>query len=298
MRAPYRVDGWRIDVANMLARQGETQLGSEIVRELRGVVKEENGQAYLLGEHFYDGTAHLQGDELDASMNFQGFSFPFWNWLAPQELWWIANFQDVKVKRLSTADLIASWTNFMAPVPWTTIRRQFNFLGNHDTPRILHHLEGNRRLAMTAAAVLFTFPGVPCIYYGDEIGLSGRRDPGCRECMPWKSESWNQELRQFYQKLIALRRSSPALAGGGFEVLHVEEDLFVFKREVVEEAILVVINRSPVNRKDLVIQAGLYGLGKNRVFNDVMGDNSIKIEGGTLTIPSVSGESFLILKSL
>ncbi|MEI7773048.1 MAG: alpha-amylase family glycosyl hydrolase, partial [Chloroflexales bacterium] len=83
LRPPYRIDAWRIDVANMLGRQGPLNLGHKIGRGIRRAVKAERPDSYLLGEHFFDGTPHLQGDELDATMNYQGFTFPIWRWLAP-----------------------------------------------------------------------------------------------------------------------------------------------------------------------------------------------------------------------
>ena len=67
LRPPYRIDGWRVDVANMLGRLGETQLGHKVGRGMRKAVKQQAPQSYLLGEHFHDATTHLQGDELDAS---------------------------------------------------------------------------------------------------------------------------------------------------------------------------------------------------------------------------------------
>ena len=82
LREPYAIDGWRIDVANMLARQGADQLGMEIGRGIRQAVKEENPQAYLLGENFFDGSAQLQGDIWDAVMNYAGFAHPVWYWLS------------------------------------------------------------------------------------------------------------------------------------------------------------------------------------------------------------------------
>ncbi len=82
LREPYAIDGWRIDVANMLARQGADQLGLEIGRGIRQAVKEENPQAYLLGENFFDGSAQLQGDIWDAVMNYAGFAHPVWYWLS------------------------------------------------------------------------------------------------------------------------------------------------------------------------------------------------------------------------
>ncbi|HZY41027.1 MAG TPA: alpha-amylase family glycosyl hydrolase, partial [Anaerolineae bacterium] len=81
LREPYAIDGWRIDVANMLARQGGNQLGTDIGRGIRQAVKAENAGAYLLGENWFDGTSQLQGDCWDAVMNYAGFTHPVWYWL-------------------------------------------------------------------------------------------------------------------------------------------------------------------------------------------------------------------------
>ena len=78
MRPPYAIDGWRIDVANMLGRLGEHQLGIEVGQGIRRAVKDENTEAYLLGENFFDSTAQLQGDTWDATMNYAGFAMPVW----------------------------------------------------------------------------------------------------------------------------------------------------------------------------------------------------------------------------
>ena len=73
LRAPYAIDGWRVDVANMLARHGKDQLEAEVWAGIRRAVKAENPESYLLGENFFDGSRQLQGDQLDATMNYAGF---------------------------------------------------------------------------------------------------------------------------------------------------------------------------------------------------------------------------------
>ncbi len=183
-------------------------------------VKEENPAAYLLGENFFDGTRQLQGDKLDATMNYAGFSKPVWYWLnrfqvnqhgEPHHI--------VSEAPWSTAALAETWQAYAAAIPWTIARQQFNLLGSHDTPRILEIVGGDLARNRLAAGLLLTYVGVPSIYYGDEIGLAGDN----RAPMPWDSAAWNQELRAFYQALIRLRRTSPALIAGGFQVLSVEE---------------------------------------------------------------------------
>ena len=191
LRPPFRIDGWRIDVANMLGRQDEVQLGHKIGRGMRRAVKAEKPDAYLIGEHFFDGTAHLQGDELDAVMNYQGFTFPV--------LQWLAHFDSAKVWRREWPDrsyisadvMAAQWQAFLAVVPWQIALQQFNLLDSHDIPRILTHVGEDVARGLIAVALLMTFPGVPCVYYGDEIGMVGASDPDNRRCMIWDESEWN-----------------------------------------------------------------------------------------------------------
>ena len=69
LREPYSIDGWRIDVANMLGRLGPSQIGPDVARAMRQSVREENPNAYLVGENWFDATAQLMGDQWDAAMD-------------------------------------------------------------------------------------------------------------------------------------------------------------------------------------------------------------------------------------
>lgn len=244
LQPPFRIDGWRIDVANMLGRQNETQLGHKVGRGMRRAVKAEKPDAYLMGEHFYDASAHLQGDELDAVMNYQGFMFPLLQWLTgfdTREVW-RRNWPDKQA--LPTEAMAAEWQAFRAAIPWQIAIQQFNLLDSHDTPRVLTHLGEDMARMRLAVALLFTYPGVPCIYYGDEIGMVGADDPDNRRCMIWDQATWNTRLHAYFQQLIRLRRSSPALAHGGFQLLYAEGNTLAFLREAPEERLLVVARRA------------------------------------------------------
>ena len=244
LQPPFRIDGWRIDVANMLGRQNEIQLEHKVGRGMRRAVKAEKPDAYLIGEHFYDGTAHLQGDELDATMNYSGFMFPVLQWLTDFDVEnvWHRNWPDKQV--LPTGAMAAQWQTFRAVVPWQVAVQQFNLLGSHDTPRILTHLGEDIPRLRLAATLLFTYPGVPCIYYGDEIGMVGADDPDNRRCMNWDQSTWNTDLRAYFKQLIHLRRSSPALSHGGFQLLYAEGNTVAFMREAPQERLLIVARRA------------------------------------------------------
>src|SRR5205085_7026765 len=81
------------------------------------------------------------------------------------------------------------------------------------------------------------------IYYGDEIGLAGGGDLDCRRCMIWDQRQWNMGRRKFYQRLTRLRRTSPALRWGGYQLLYAAYDTLAFQREAPEERLLIVARR-------------------------------------------------------
>jgi glycosidase len=121
-------------------------------------------------------------------------------------------------------------------------RVQLNLLDSHDTPRFLTcagHDLNSLKLALT---FLFTYPGAPCIFYGDEVGLSGRHDPECRQPFPWDEGKWNHDLLDFVKGLIKLRKSHPSLRWGKYERLYSHDGIYCFKRKTKEETILIGLN--------------------------------------------------------
>ncbi len=285
LRPPYRIDGWRIDVANMLARQGESQLEHKIGRGIRRAVKTESPSMYLIGEHFFDGSAQLQGDELDATMNYRGFSLPLLQWLVgyindlslndPRETWPL----------LPTEALMAQWKAFLAAIPWQIAIQQFNLLGSHDTARLQTVLDGNEALIQVAVTLLFTYPGVPSVYYGDEIGLEGGRDPDNRRCMPWNPQTWNTTRRALYQRLIHERRTAPALREGGFHALYAAGHTLAFLREAPDERLLIVARRQDDGLKALPIQQT--GISDGTRVQEVSSGTQAVIVDGMLPLDSL-----------
>ncbi|GAC1698152.1 MAG: maltodextrin glucosidase [Ktedonobacteraceae bacterium] len=285
LRPPYRIDGWRIDVANMLARQGESQLEHKIGRGIRRAVKAESPSMYLIGEHFFDGSAQLQGDELDATMNYRGFSLPLLQWLVgyindlslnlPRETWPL----------LPTEALMAQWRAFLSAIPWQIAIQQFNLLGSHDTARLQTVLNGDEALIQVAVTLLFTYPGVPSVYYGDEIGLEGGRDPDNRHCMSWDPHTWNMTRRALYQHLIHERRTAPALREGGFQALYAAGETLAFLREAPDERLLIVARRKDDGLKALSLQQA--GLADGTRVNELLSGTHEVVTGGMLSLDSL-----------
>ncbi|XID93540.1 alpha-glycosidase [Paenibacillaceae bacterium WGS1546] len=220
------VDGWRLDVAN--------EVDHRFWRTFRDVVKRANPEAYILGEIWHDSLPWLTGDQFDAVMN-----YPLTEAILDYA---------VKGKRdgRQFADLVGS---LLAAYPQQATEVAFNLLGSHDTPRLLTLCKGDQRRMKLATAIQFTLSGTPCIYYGDEIGLDGDGDPGCRKCMEWDESKQDRELFAFFAGLTKLRRAHRALRDGSFELLGAEPDgkTVAYAREADGERFVVALNAG--NRK-------------------------------------------------
>lgn len=284
-RPPFRADAWRIDVANMLARQGENQLEHKVGRGIRRAVKSESPDVYLIGENFYDASAQLQGDELDAVMNYRGFSLPLLQWLVGSNVAESWNKGWPEPNLLPTDALVAQWIAFLAVIPWQIAIQQFNLLDSHDTPRIQTLVNGNEDLARVAVTLLFTFPGVPSVYYGDEIGLAGGRDPDNRRCMPWNPDEWNMKRRAFYQYLIRLRCTAPALRYGGFQPFYAHGETLAFLREAPEQRLLVIARRSDDGLDALPVRHACIADGTR--MRELLGGAEATIGNGHLPLKSM-----------
>ncbi|MGH7422438.1 MAG: alpha-amylase family glycosyl hydrolase, partial [Candidatus Methylomirabilales bacterium] len=119
---------------------------------------------------------------------------------------------------------------------------QLNVLSTHDTPRFITSVGGDQTAFRLALLFLFTYPGAPCIYYGDEIGLAGGHDPDCRKAFPWDRSQWNHDLLAFVKRCVALRRTYRALRHGAYVRLYADNDLYVFGRKVADEVCVIALN--------------------------------------------------------
>ncbi|HEY0483479.1 MAG TPA: maltodextrin glucosidase [Kofleriaceae bacterium] len=236
LRPPYAIDGWRFDVVHMLGEGPGALHNAHHVQQMRRAVRGDNPEAYILGEHFGEATRWLQGEQEDGAMNYYGFAHPVRAWLAGQDL-------GGEPARLSTAELERWWTAARARVPYENQLAQLNLLDSHDTTRLLTAVGGDAARMQLAVTLLLTYPGVPSIYYGDEIGLEGGRDPDCRRCFDWDRAHWNTALHAHYRRLIAWRKARPELRRGAYQTLAVGEDALAFARYTERSVTVVAVNR-------------------------------------------------------
>ncbi|MEK4297036.1 alpha-glycosidase [Paenibacillus sp. FSL R5-0914] len=215
------IDGWRLDVAN--------EVDHDFWREFRKVVKRANPEAYILGEIWHESAPWLEGDKFDAVMN-----YPFTD--AVLDFFVHGN--------LDAEGFANSIGRQLSRYPLQASEVAFNLLDSHDTPRLLTLAAGDKNKMRLAALFQFTFMGTPCIYYGDEFGMDGEGDPGCRKCMEWNPEKQDRDLFEFYRQLIQIRNEQPALRTGTFTFLEAgrQGSKIAYERRLDLETIVVLIN--------------------------------------------------------
>ncbi len=221
----FDIDGWRLDVAN--------EVDHAFWREFRKTVRTIKSDVYILGEIWHDAMPWLQGDQFDAVMNYRYTSAAL----------------DFLAKGTLTAQgLSDELTRVFMSYPEPVNQVAFNLLDSHDTPRLLTQCGEDSKKMDLLYVTQMTLPGTPCIYYGDEVGMSGGNDPGCRACMIWDPEEQDQDRYAFLKKWIALRAAHPVLGSeGAVQFLPTEhEDVFAYKREKGQHHYYVVLNRAEV----------------------------------------------------
>lgn len=242
-------DGWRLDVADELS---DTFLDSLTETAKRTA----NGQAAIIGEVWENAAdkisygkrrRYLQGGQLDSVMN-----YPFRNAVL-----------DLLVRR-DAAAFVGTLTELYASYPRAVSDSLMNLLGTHDTVRILTalgdpsegegrsneqlshaHLSPNARsravsLLKIASLLQYTVFGFPSVYYGDEAGLEGYRDPFCRRPYPWGQE--DGELLAHYRMLGRLRATHKSLHGGDFRFLFSSDKAFLYERAKGTDRLRVALN--------------------------------------------------------
>lgn len=242
--------GWRLDVAD--------ELPDEFLDEFRKAVKEEKADGLVLGEVWEDASnkssygklrRYLLGKQLDSVMN-----YPFAGAV-------------IDFIRDANAELFASRVmSIVENYPKEVLDVLMNHLSTHDTMRAITALAGENcayrdrkwqsthsldereyhygmKLLMAASAMQFALPGVPTIYYGDEAGMQGYKDPFNRRCYPWGKE--NGELVEWYKKLGKIRNENRVFKDGRFEILSAVAGCVAFSRKNDDEAILVISNSNP-----------------------------------------------------
>ena len=234
--------GWRLDVAD--------ELPDSFIAETRARIKATDPEALLIGEVWEDASnkisygerrRYFMGDELDGTMH-----YPLRDILLDYINYTIS-------ARRASDRLMSLAENY----PRENLYGALNLIGSHDRERIMTMMAGEQdyksatRKVRMLSTLQYCLPGVPCVYYGDEVGLMGGRDPENRSGYPWGYE--NLDLGYHYRMLGLIYDEHPALKDGGFTFLSgtqgLGDDIFAFTRNGKDaggndETLLVLANRS------------------------------------------------------
>ncbi len=287
------IDGWRLDVPYCIDDDSFWQ-------EFRQVVKSTNPEAYIVGEIAWEAQRWLQGDQFDAVMNYQFtqaclgyFAGPRIDRAIEKNMMGLSS-----TKLLTTAGFAQRVEDLLKMYPDEIALAQLNILDSHDMPRFTSLAGGDPSAYQLSILFQMTYPGAPCIYYGDEIGMVGGRSgppEEARASFNWNPGVWDHQLRNMMKNLIAIRKDHPALRAGSFTVLHAQDALLVYERRLKDEQLIIAINNSD---RSLALDHPLAGDWPNdSTWQDLLHDNQAVIKNQHLCGAILPGRSGAIFKS-
>lgn len=229
------VDGWRLDVPSEVKTPGFWQ-------EFRDRIKTINPEAYIVGEIWVDARQWLEGTQFDGVMNYL-FTGPTLAFTAGDRV--VMDCVEIPpyypYPALDAAGYQRKMEDLLALYPWEIQLTQLNLLSSHDVARTLSVVGEDQASLELAVLLQMTFPGPPCVYYGDEVGLKGGLDPDCRRVFPPQSD-WNKSLLAQHKTLIALRHRYPALRTGHYAPLIAQGQVYGFGRSDENMCLWIMVN--------------------------------------------------------
>ena len=274
----YGMSGWRIDVGNMTGRLGEDDLHDEVMRGIRTAMDEVKPDAWLVAENGDFVASDLNGFGWHGAMNYQGFMRPLWNWIN-QNSSIGGGFQGLpfEMPKIGGKSLVASMVQFSSSIPWRSLVASMVLLDSHDTARMRTVVNGDKKAHLSAVTAMLTYPGVPSIFAGDEIGLEGSWGEDSRRTINWEDRSgWDHEFLAEVKKLVHLRRNHDGLIEGGLRWVAVEDNFICYLRESEKQSLLVFISRKAVRTEIDLADYG-YKVSKTLYGPEATG-GSIKID--------------------
>jgi len=249
------IDGWRLDVSD--------EVNMSFWHKFRKTVKDINSEALIIGEVWHSARKWLRGERFDTVMN-----YPF-NWAVVK----FFGTNEIGVEKFSSL-ITKNYYHYREDTSHVLL----NLLSSHDIPRIYHYCQSKEQLKL-AILFLLTFPGIPMIYYGDELGLKGGKDPDNRRCMPWNSLE-NNDILSFYKKIISIRKNLSTMNNGNFKFILKDEakNIVAFKRKCKYKNTYVILNNSHI------VQNIKINIEKSGMYRDLLTDQLIESDDKTLSI--------------
>jgi len=233
----FGIDGWRLDVP---AEIDDRSFWQEFRQRCRAI----NSEAYLVGEIWHVAPDWVSGDRFDALMNYPLAEaiIGFVGGPSLNELLLRSHHEYARVTRMDGPTFASTLGGLLTDYDPATTAVQLNLLGSHDTPRVLSLLGGDIDAMELAVLLQATLPGAPCVYYGDEVGVTGGKDPESRKAFPWDPARWESDLLDATRVAFTLRRSEPALRSDGVTFLAAAGEALAFERRDGERRLAVALN--------------------------------------------------------
>lgn len=244
------IDGWRLDVGDEINHA----FWKRFRREIKAVKKD----ALIVGEIWHFAGDFLEGDEWDSIMNYQ-FYHAVSDLVAEQKI------------------CVSSFTGILNFIKGNLNRAMegylWNFIDTHDTARFLYSVRHDTEKQKLAAAIQLLLPGMPVIYYGDEVGLDGGPDPDCRRGMLWEKGRQNTELFHYYRTLIKIRHEYPVLTEGRIVHYYAEDEKgLIYIERVLEGQVIVLAFHTQEGNVELKELTGMKNLVNGTDFGGSLGD--------------------------
>lgn len=265
------IDGWRLDVPNEIN-------DDDFWAEFRQVVKSANPEAYLVGEIWSADKRWVGEEHFDGLIN-----YPVMDALAG---FLATNTMDADHFAEKVEGLLTMY-------PRDNAYAMYIPLDSHDTERILTRMGNDLNKTRLAYLFQFGYPGAPAIYYGDEIGLVGGKDPECRGAFLWEETMWNTELRKYLKALVALRKKHAALRRGDYFRIDgiTNPACYAFARTKMDDKVLVILNANAARLK-INVMIDKIGWEDGRIVSDLINpERRYKITNRSimLVLPGWSG---------
>ena len=212
----FDIDGWRLDVAN--------ELDDGFLRAFRTAVKRVKPDTLIVGEVWENAAHYLNGDMLDSAMNYD-FRRYCRRFFAECTV-------DAEIFDANVSALLLRYRE-------NALYAQLNLLDSHDVSRYLTLCGENMDKMELSVLLQMTFPGMPCVFYGNEKGLSGTTESEYRQAMAWEK---THPLEDTYRSLIALRKDHPALRYGNFRTNTASDKVYSYSRIWNDQKITVTMN--------------------------------------------------------